>query len=120
MMEDVPCGDTNLVSSSTSLVCGDAEVGCLTQARASEELQTIHSKTKDTSQISDKAKTFKSAAVIINNTLESSEATKISAKLHIEWKFNLEKAPWWGGIFECVIKSAKRWVSILMTNSSPL
>lgn len=30
------------------------------------------------------------------------------AKLHIEWKFNLEKAPWWGGIFECMIKSAKR------------
>ena len=58
--------------------------------------------------ISDNAKTFKSAAVIIKNTLQSSEAMRFFAKLHVEWKFNLEKAPWWGGIFERMIKSAKR------------
>ena len=26
----------------------------------------------------------------------------------IEWTFNLEKAPWWGGIFERLVKSVKR------------
>lgn len=26
----------------------------------------------------------------------------------IQWKFNLEKAPWWGGFFERMIKSTKR------------
>ena len=26
----------------------------------------------------------------------------------VEWTFNLEKAPWWGGIFERLIKSTKR------------
>ena len=26
----------------------------------------------------------------------------------IEWSFNLEKAPWWGGLFERMIKSVKR------------
>ena len=26
----------------------------------------------------------------------------------MEWIFNLEKAPWWGGVFERMIKSVKR------------
>lgn len=26
----------------------------------------------------------------------------------MEWKFNLEKAPWWGGVFERLVKSTKR------------
>ena len=25
----------------------------------------------------------------------------------MDWCFNLEKAPWWGGVFERMIKSAK-------------
>ena len=30
------------------------------------------------------------------------------AERKIEWSFNLEKAPWWGGMFERLIKSMKR------------
>ena len=26
----------------------------------------------------------------------------------VEWLFNIEKAPWWGGVFERMVKSAKR------------
>lgn len=26
----------------------------------------------------------------------------------MKWKFNLEKAPWWGGVFERLVKSTKR------------
>ena len=26
----------------------------------------------------------------------------------MKWSFNLEKAPWWGGVFEKMIQSAKR------------
>ena len=26
----------------------------------------------------------------------------------VEWQFNLEKAPWWGGIFKRIVKSIKR------------
>ena len=26
---------------------------------------------------------------------------------HTHWNFNLEKAPWWGGVFERLVKSAK-------------
>ena len=27
---------------------------------------------------------------------------------HLEWKFNVEKTPWWGGVFERLIRSVKR------------
>ena len=46
--------------------------------------------------ISDDAKTFKSAAVIVKNTVRSPEAVKSFSKIRVEWKFNLEKAPWRG------------------------
>ena len=58
--------------------------------------------------ISDNAKTFKSAAATLHTTLQSPEIRKYFSQLYIEWKFNLEKAPWWGGIFERMIRSAKR------------
>ena len=58
--------------------------------------------------ISDNGKTFKSASTIIARILESSEARNQFTQVHVEWQFNLEKAPWWGGIFERMIKSAKR------------
>ena len=35
---------------------------------------------------------------------------KYFAGLQLEWSFNLEKAPWWGGLFERLIKSAKRCI----------
>jgi hypothetical protein len=47
--------------------------------------------------ISDNAKTFKSA------TLKSFIAAR-----GITWHYNLAKAPWWGGLFERMIRSAKR------------
>ena len=59
--------------------------------------------------VSDNAKTFKSASKIIQSVFNEPEVKKHFAELCIEWAFNLEKAPWWGGgIFECMIKSAKR------------
>lgn len=58
--------------------------------------------------LSDNARTFKAASKFIENTLNSVEAKRYFEHLHIEWRFNLEKAPWWGGIFERMIKSAKR------------
>ena len=58
--------------------------------------------------ISDNGKTFKSASKLIKQILESPEAQKYFSQLNVEWQFNLEKAPWWGSIFEHMIKSAKR------------
>lgn len=56
--------------------------------------------------ISDNAKTFKSASTMIRKSLESPEVKRHLVQIHVEWKFNLESA--WEGIFECMIKSAKR------------
>lgn len=58
--------------------------------------------------VSDNAKTFKSASKIIQRIFDDPEVNRHFADLRVEWTFNLEKAPWWGGIFERMIKSAKR------------
>ena len=58
--------------------------------------------------ISDNGKTFKSASKLIRQLLNSPDAAKYFSELHVDWQFNLERAPWWGGIFERMIKSAKR------------
>ena len=58
--------------------------------------------------ISDNGKTFKAAAKTIANVLNHPEALQYFAGVGMQWSFNLEKAPWWGGIFERMIKSVKR------------
>ena len=47
--------------------------------------------------LSDNAKTFKSRLV-----------KRFNAKRGIKWRFNLARAPWWGGIFERLVRSTKR------------
>lgn len=58
--------------------------------------------------ISDNGKTFKSAAKIIQAMLNHPEVKQYFSGIGMEWSFNLEKAPWWGGIFERLIKSMKQ------------
>ena len=58
--------------------------------------------------VSDNGKTFKSASKIIQSVLNKPEVKNHFSELQIKWAFNLERAPWWGGIFERMIKSAKR------------
>ena len=58
--------------------------------------------------ISDNGKTFKAAAKGISAVLNSSVVQGYSANTRVQWSFNLEKAPWWGGLFERLIKSTKR------------
>ena len=58
--------------------------------------------------VSDNAKTFKSAAHLIQKVPESPEVAKAFPRLQVKWKFDLEKALWHGGLFEWLIKSAKR------------
>ena len=51
--------------------------------------------------ISDNGKAFKAAA-------KSVAVQGYSTNTGVQWSFNLEKAPWWGGLFERLIKSTKR------------
>ena len=46
--------------------------------------------------ISDNAKTFK-----------SQEVQQLAKDLGIDWKFNLPRAPWWGGFFERMVQCTK-------------
>ena len=58
--------------------------------------------------VSDNAKTFKSAAREIHKIITHPDVKRYSFDASFEWHFNLEKAPWWGGMFEQMIKSTKR------------
>ena len=58
--------------------------------------------------VSDNAKTFKAAAKAIEAMLNHPDLKGHLLNLKVEWNFNLEKAPWWGGLFERVVKSTKR------------
>ena len=58
--------------------------------------------------ISDNGKTFKKAAKIIRAVVKSREVQDHLSGLGVKWNFNVEKAPWWGGIFERMVRSTKR------------
>ena len=58
--------------------------------------------------ISDNAKTFKAANKLIKKMLDDSAVKVFFSNLQVTWSFNLEKAPWQGGFFECLIQSTKR------------
>ena len=58
--------------------------------------------------VSDNGNTFKSAAREIKRLMNDTEVKQYFAKARMKWCFNLEKAPWWGGIFERLVRSVKR------------
>ena len=58
--------------------------------------------------ISDNGKTFKSASKVISTMLKDPVLQNFFAEIHLKWVFNLERAPWWRGIFERMVRSMKR------------
>ena len=58
--------------------------------------------------VSDNGKAFQVAARTLKDMTSQSEFTRHLAEVGIEWTFNLEKAPWWGGLFERLVKLVKR------------
>ena len=58
--------------------------------------------------VSDNGKTFKSAAQEIKRLMNDPGVKQYLAKARMKWSFNLERAPWWGGIFERLVRSVKR------------
>jgi len=58
--------------------------------------------------VSDNAKTFISTAQTLEKLFDIQEVRQYLSGLKVQWSFNLEKAPWWGGSFECLIQSMKR------------
>jgi hypothetical protein len=60
--------------------------------------------------LSDNAKTFKAASKIISSIMSHSSIKQHFLDHKISWQFNVERAPWWGGVFERMIQSEKRLI----------
>ena len=56
--------------------------------------------------LSDNAKTFKAAAKTLRNMFKDPEVQSYLSQSCVQWSFNLEKAPWWGGVFERLVRDA--------------
>ena len=67
--------------------------------------------------ISDNAKTFKSAANLVREMVEDPGVTDFFGIRGVQWMFNVERAPWWGGIFERMIQTAKRCLRKIVGNA---
>jgi hypothetical protein len=68
--------------------------------------------------VTDNGKTFKSAATVLNKVLNTRDVQQHLSHTRVNWTFNLERAPWWGGFFERMIKSVKRCLKKVLGNSS--
>ena len=60
-----------------------------------------------TCMISDNGKTFKAATKTILAVLSHKDVERYFFGLGVKWVFNIPKAPWRGGIFEGMVRSAK-------------
>lgn len=58
--------------------------------------------------ISDNGKTFKSALKDIVKIPRAKEVLHYMVNNGVTWKFIVEKAAWWGGIWECLVQTVKR------------
>ena len=59
--------------------------------------------------ISDNGSTFTSAAKSIHKIVTDPSVAMNMQESRVGWQFNIEKVPWWGGIFERMIGLTKRW-----------
>lgn len=58
--------------------------------------------------ISDNGKTFKAAAKYLDAVFKDGSVQEHLTGIGITWQFNVERAPWWGGAFERMVRSTKR------------
>ena len=58
--------------------------------------------------ISDNAKLFKATADWIKTVRKSEKLQNYPAHKNIRWLFNFAKSPWWGGMYERLIKEMKK------------
>ena len=58
--------------------------------------------------ISDNAKTFRAACAEIRKLCRAEEVLRYLTDNQIKWQFIVEKAPWWGGFWERLVRSVKR------------
>ena len=67
--------------------------------------------------ISDNAKTFKAADKILSKLFSYPRVKKFLASKKIDRRFNVDRAPWWGGFFERLIQNTKRCLRKTLRNA---
>ena len=67
--------------------------------------------------ISDNGKTFKAAAKYLDAVFKDGTLQTHLNGIGVTWKFNVERAPWWGGAFERMVRSTKRCLKKLIGRS---
>ena len=67
--------------------------------------------------VTDNAKTFKSASRTLSTVFKLPAVQKFLLDHRITWRFNLERAPWWGGFFERLIRCVKRCLKKILRNA---
>jgi hypothetical protein len=58
--------------------------------------------------LSDNGKTFKAAAKYIKGVMTDQTVKQYLSDQRVNWRFNMERAAWWGGVFERMIGCMKR------------
>ena len=59
--------------------------------------------------VSDNAKTFQATNKALKSPFRNPKVANELENAKTEWRFNLERAPWWGGFFERMVGSVKRY-----------
>lgn len=85
----------------------------LTKSQTAEEFQQklnafITRRTRPNKIISDNAATFRATATWIKKIRKDEKLNDFLASQSITWQFNLSKSPWWGGMYERLIKEIKK------------
>ena len=57
--------------------------------------------------ISDNGKTFKAASKYLDAVFKDGSLQEYLTGLGVTWQFNVERAPWWGGALERMVRSTK-------------
>ena len=67
--------------------------------------------------VSDNAKTFKTTAKFLSSIFELPEVQTFLLNHKVKWRFNLERAPWWGGFFERMVRCVKRCLKKILKSA---
>ena len=67
--------------------------------------------------VSDNAKTFQATEKALRELYQSPVVRNDLDRMRLEWKFNLERAPWWGGFFERMVGSVKGCLRKVLGNA---
>ena len=67
--------------------------------------------------VSDNAKTFKATEKVLRKLYDNPEVRAHLENERVEWRYNLERAPWWGGFFERLVGTVKRSLRKVLKNA---